>query len=491
MNFEFQGTLVLEAELLNVGARARLFRTTPSIDGITNRRPLWFLTVNVRPPLVMRSGLMRQLPDLLFDKDAVRHDSLDSFLRAPMSLIRFDNPDIKGSKLADPEEVTSSLLEIQRHLITLLLPVAAETAALFPSGSSMRWWIYELIANDESGRMAQMAKVCPGVLILAMAIQASHPAKMSELLDMTAAGVKLGKILDTASEIFATGPKASELGQIQRIRIARAGPFVPPSLLMSVPDGGIVPEDIPDDPKDNLAWFKAQIIAEERANNLLAGPCLKSFMAFISRHAVELWRIAKTARMSFEQLITQLCDYARATDRYPGRTTSPEKLLQESRQWHDRQEYLRLRMPPERRGEASREISPEQPLDPGPIGAFQTWKLGEDVIRFLPTAGDLLEESRRMHHCVASYASKAIQGNTHIFHAEIAGEPSTIELSFSNGKPTLRQAAGIKNKKPREEAMNTIKLWFEDLFMALMASTRGTTPRLNGQFEGPLTALKS
>lgn len=52
-----------------------------------------------------------------------------------------------------------------------------------------------------------------------------------------------------------------------------------------------------------------------------------------------------------------------------------------------------------------------------------------EEITFLGTYGALREESRTMHHCVSSYASKAAEGGCFLFHVEKNGEKATIEVS--------------------------------------------------------------
>ena len=74
MNIEGQGRAFfnLEGELLEGGARLRLYRASRVPDGL--RQPLCFLTIHLRPPVMMRGGMLGALPDRIFEPNVARHD---------------------------------------------------------------------------------------------------------------------------------------------------------------------------------------------------------------------------------------------------------------------------------------------------------------------------------------------------------------------------------------------------------------------------------
>lgn len=67
-------------------------------------------------------------------------------------------------------------------------------------------------------------------------------------------------------------------------------------------------------------------------------------------------------------------------------------------------------------------------------------------VQFLDTVGAVIEESRRMQHCIALYADCAVAGRCYLFHVEHAGESASIEVGADG---TLQQAAGPRNRRNR------------------------------------------
>ncbi len=71
-------------------------------------------------------------------------------------------------------------------------------------------------------------------------------------------------------------------------------------------------------------------------------------------------------------------------------------------------------------------------------------------LRFLSTVGEVLEESARMSHCIASYADLAVRGEGFLFHFECDGEEASIEVDAA-GK--VRQSCGRHNFDCRAAAV--------------------------------------
>lgn len=84
-------------------------------------------------------------------------------------------------------------------------------------------------------------------------------------------------------------------------------------------------------------------------------------------------------------------------------------------------------------------------------------------IRFIETVKDLLDESDAMHHCVASFAWRAVKGEVQLFHGDIDGQAVTIEVTCPSGKPLLGQVKGIANLEPDSRVRNVIASWLIDL----------------------------
>ena len=475
--------VTLDAELFEFGVRVQIVRKVPLSTGdVVNSYVLWVFSINLRPPLLLRSEGFSLPPDLIFDR-TTGDSSIRRFLQAGLDLVSREIPGGKfeGESRARLERCFSA---IQRHLVDSFLPEAADAANRFPEEGSLRWWVYTLASNDATGRIAQMAHVCPGLILMVRFLRSHRKEEARQLLGLILAGRKLAMILDLATRLWSQAvdsPGNTEKMAAQRIRLARAGHLIPPALLWHCPTCPVIPEDIPRDAQENLVWYQAQMVVSQRAEEFLAGPAKRGVLAFVSRHATALEGASRIAGQSLEQVIIQICDYVRATDRCPGRHTPPEKFLEESRRWHAamataRNLFFGI-------GQAPQQYSPNQPLKAGLADGFRAWRCQGNLICFLSTVDELFEESARMQHCVSSYASMAVEGKVQIFHAEVAGEPLTIEIAFRHGKPALQQMAGVRNARPGAEASRIVKIWFEDLYLALSPSTHGKPPKLTGAFD--------
>ncbi|MGO1344778.1 PcfJ domain-containing protein [Chromohalobacter japonicus] len=89
---------------------------------------------------------------------------------------------------------------------------------------------------------------------------------------------------------------------------------------------------------------------------------------------------------------------------------------------------------------------PEAPL-PGnaDIDALESWDA-------------LLEEGKRMHHCIGSYAAQVAAGQVFVYHMQ-APEVLTIALAPQGGKWGLQEARGYCNALPSEASLEAIQKW--------------------------------
>lgn len=63
-------------------------------------------------------------------------------------------------------------------------------------------------------------------------------------------------------------------------------------------------------------------------------------------------------------------------------------------------------------------------------------------ITFLSTVGAVIEEGRRMRHCIGSYARDAVRGACFLFHVEHGGETASIKI---DARGEIGQACGPQN----------------------------------------------
>ena len=93
----------------------------------------------------------------------------------------------------------------------------------------------------------------------------------------------------------------------------------------------------------------------------------------------------------------------------------------------------------------------------GSIDDRRTW-----TIRELLSTEELITESQRMSHCVASYERSCVQGKCSIWSVELLSmnkfEPRlTIELGHPDGE--IRQVRGKFNRRPNNEEVAILSRW--------------------------------
>jgi hypothetical protein len=88
----------------------------------------------------------------------------------------------------------------------------------------------------------------------------------------------------------------------------------------------------------------------------------------------------------------------------------------------------------------------------------------EPNIKFLATVREILEEGIYMQHCIASYATQAVQGRAYLFHVEYAGEEASVML---DGAGRVVQSYGPRNQvnKASRWAEQALKQWGRALEM--------------------------
>lgn len=483
-----QGKFSLRVELSIGGATASLSEPPDATSETDEPRLLWSFKASLHPPV--NWGVR---PTLLFDIDAEVKNVLDNFLTNGLRNLCYREYPSTRIEFLSRKEVIDSLFTIQRHLIASLLPTPTEAARVFPSSSSLRGKTYQWAANDETGRISQMVKICPGIFILGSKLPSRISRSASgeltlfdefgEILKMITAGKKLSAILDYTVKVWRTyvnRKMTNKQIRNQRIRIARAGPLVLPEDLWEICPNEVIEQDIPSHPIENRIWFDFQQILSERDP---LGPWTldpsqkKRYFGFISRHTIELARLFKVAESvdpsdTIRSELRSFLDYLRVTGRHLGRDSKPERVFEESRNWHRTIHLVK-----------AGKIPPTQTLKFNGLDRFKKWSCGNDVISLLLTVEDLTKESEKMEHCVRTYALNAVTGKLQIFHADISGEPYTVSLSISAREPILQEMSGFRNKRPGEVARQVIGWWIEDLVAVLKGRKGLRPPRLKGRFE--------
>jgi PcfJ-like protein len=334
-----------------------------------------------------------------------------------------------------------------------------------------RWFVYQRLTWDRSGRLAQLAASCPGAVLFALALRDCSGsdeaiAASERLLAGAVAGRKLKAILDEALEswlrlaeepreplkdapwarVRAAAPAERErIRRQQRLLVRRASSRVPTTLLWLPPPLHFAPEDIPPDVRGTAAWFRATKAAalmgphprlSEEAQLLLS--------AFCSRHAVALKRLAHEG---VPVLRHEIIDHVAATGRAPERDSSPERVVADARRWHA--EMAQAQGVADLGGQLAidglHDIREDTPL---PAAPFPAWSDHEISVRPLTTVGELFAEGRKMRHCVASYLGSILSGTYAIYSATVRDAPLTIALRTHGPRWYLAELKRFANREP-------------------------------------------
>lgn len=99
------------------------------------------------------------------------------------------------------------------------------------------------------------------------------------------------------------------------------------------------------------------------------------------------------------------------------------------------------------------------------------------AIRFLDTYSAVLEESQRMKHCIDSYAVKAIEGDSYLFHIDYDGEEASAEVS---PRGFVVQAFGYLNSENKASAYAKKSLggWAKRLVGATRSANKEWEPEI-------------
>lgn len=328
---------------------------------------------------------------------------------------------------------------------------ALATARRFARSRALRWFVYAAIADDARGRVAQLAEVCPGVLILCYALSTKgRQREVAAVLDAVRRGEKLGRVLARTCELWEAIwavrwpelPRAARAQQRGRIRAA--GPAVEPMALHAPGLPGVVAAEAPREARENARWFEVtqlSLCALPAGASTLPETTLRGLGGFISLH----WRaLERLHRFDVRRVLRQVVDYVWAAERCPNRRTDPYRLLDEVAAWHETGNwYAEAGLPP-------RLALPHD-------GIEQETRVGSDVLAPLTTVRALIEESDRMHHCVASYARRAAAGDVQVFHAEVGGRAITVMTERAGDRLFVREAQGVSNRALTPEEREAIE----------------------------------
>ncbi len=383
-----------------------------------------------------------------------------------------------------------------RAAIAACDPDALMTARRFPTCA--RWNVYSAIADDQTGRMRQLAATCPGVVLLVAALgQRGHADAANAILRAAVRGRRLRDVVAEAvaaweetrrrDDVEREWPSRSAGGwerdlRAQPILIRRAGTQVLPEHLLVRPIPRFAPEDIPSRPDRNAAWFRVAAGASRALAR--AGDLGIALSPFISRHAHALLKAARRQPEQFgddlgpgddvHHLVERLIGYCRETGRRPGRRSHAVEILDELRRWEH------VGSPAARLGRLLKQV---QGLDLGPVVAVEAltpdlelagveglalppWPY-PDVsvpdVRATPlgSIADLATEGAFMRSCVASLLPDVLAGGLHVFSLRVGGARLTAAVRRGLLEYELEELRGVDNRLPLPPERAAVSCWLE------------------------------
>lgn len=353
--------------------------------------------------------------------------------------------------------VREHLCELSEHAIDVCHPQLREIARRFDP--SLRFWLYGLLVADVTGRVAQAADVCPGLLIAAHAFLArGDHASTAAILEGLVAGRRLQLVIAEAVDSWMAAHSTADPEQRanQCLLFRRAGTYVEPALLFKPAPTHFLPEDIPRAPLPNVVWFRMVKMFQDLSPKEATG-------RFVSCHAsaIHKWtrRAASTVVMTLmEHLAQDLATPSRRPSRGAGEKAVTE-FLEQTWAWcrfcfliHEPDVHL-----PSLEGT-------------GP------WTNGAVLIIPIDTPMALWKEGQAVGHCAGGSAHEAVLGLEFYFAAMVGQEPLTIMVDKSR---RVREVRGRGNRLPTPEEKAALKPWF-----ATHALVQGDKPAPRPMAEG-------
>jgi hypothetical protein len=261
--------------------------------------------------------------------------------------------------------------------------------------------------------------------------------------------------------VASAGPERDAIVRAQRLLVRRAGAGVPGIPLWLPPLAGFAPEDIPTRKLENARWFKMM-----KSHPTLLGysqrtapPNLRALCTFLSRHSLVVDAsegLGRAPRTKMQQIL----DYVVATGAYPRRSSSPQQLVADVVDWHERMAHAEdLARAAVHAGqpifdEQGRPLALREPPCPG-------WRDGNDVITPLRTAEDVVSEGRRMHNCVVSRIPQVVQGTAALYHGEVGGTGLTIQIAPAPSGWGMVEVEAFGTQAPSAGARQVLRRWLK------------------------------
>lgn len=322
--------------------------------------------------------------------------------------------------IAGPEGTPRALLEplVRRARVWLARAMPPHARALARTfHPELRAFVAFHVAQDATGRIAQIARACPGLVTFSREACTWRAGALARRAIVRGEQQKrvLAHCLDSWVEHY--GYPLSRARQEAFIR--RAGPRVLPGDLSVPVADGVLLDDVPSDARTNARWFRA--IAAFSSIDFGRDATVASLAPFVSARGVALGELDA---LELEQLLRRLATRGEELRRWPSRKTSLDAARASVRLWPE--EEIVLQRP---------SIRFPSPPDP----SLQ--------VRRLATTVELAAEGEQMHHCVATYTDAVLRGRTQVFSASFREERLTLAIDVYARRP--RRAHGARRLRKR------------------------------------------
>jgi hypothetical protein len=419
------------------------------------------------------------------------------------------------------------LRTIARALHARLDPAATLAALPFPR--TVRFWIYATVLADASGRVAQLTRTCPGVLLLAFAHlvergfggRAGHGEAAARVLADAVDGAPLGRLLDCAVEAWAAHPfsdtpdvharvfagaSATERRRAlarQRLLVRRAAPGVWPFDLVAPTLPAFAPEDLPRHPVENARWIRVASLAAPPLARVLEDRLRDDLSRFVSRHALLLggWTrrnpvFAAVPEDGVPVVVERLAAFCTATDRRPALSANPRALLADAARWYDRSSPARrlASLLENVRTSALGEVTSVRAL--AGDGEF-LWRVANVPTPEAPTADAepgltatpirtpeaLAAEATDMQHSVARLLPELAAGDVFLYSVRVGSARLTLATRRSKAGFSILELRGAHNRRPSGQERSRVARWVGRLRPPGVARSDRDAPDADASFE--------
>lgn len=406
-------------------------------------------------------------------------------------------------------------------------PVARQVAATFPV--HLRSWVYRQIVGDPTGRIAQIASVCPGLLVVAFVWSeevVASPGDRDSLLPGIVQGLPLRTLLLDAArrslapeliEVVNSGPAGYRLRclgpeelrpviEARSLLIRRARAAVQVLDLLDVPPPGFAPEDIPRDPSGNAHWFAVMSRSQAVLGEIVEPELRAGLSAFVSRNfalvasracgSIPRPRPPEVDGPGIVELLRRIIRHTRLTGHAPRRSCNARKLLAQVEAWHREQSEdwaaakslgcLLRRL----EGLALGEVTSVESLGNGvaleglgritfPRGPRIQDRLGPGLeVRPIETPEALAAEGTAQNHCVATWLPEILAGRVWIYSARHADVRITVAVGRDvHGTFKIQEARLAHDRRPSATQLRLLDDWVRKV-----NATEGSNPAERGRF---------